>query len=425
MPLNSAEIPDPGPEFENKILHWLRSRPMAAVLNGNNYINYPEKPFRKRMAAGNTRIDCVESWQNTLKNKPGDAWWFGYLGFELQGSQAGDERPVFLDFPEWSFFEADAVFEWKDGNLVVHAAAPLQILEEINRQKPEINPVLSEVLPFRPFYTRENYLDAAERVRHLIREGDVYELNLCQYFESFSAPDGQYIYHKLNGRFPMPFSAWYKSEHLEIACASPERFLKRQGNKIISQPIKGTARRGATAAEDQANRAALLNSEKERAENMMIVDLVRNDLARVSKTGSTRVDELFGIYAFPHVFQMISTVCSEPDEGVDNAGLLQSAFPMGSMTGAPKQEVLKQTMMLEPLRRGAYSGALGCFEPGTDFDFNVLIRSLFINHHLGRCGLAAGSAITIDSNPEEEWKECMAKAASVLSVCGQTSGNLF
>lgn len=316
-------------------------------------------------------------------------------------------------------FEADAVFEWKIDGLLIHSFDPESLLNEIDLLHPESIGQLTEFPDFVAAISEAEYLQAVERIRGLIRRGDVYELNFCQYYEAATDPDGLSFFRHLNSQFPMPFSAWYKAGDLEIASASPERFLRRCGRELLSQPIKGTARRGANEYEDAANKAALASSEKERAENMMIVDLVRNDLARVSATGSTTVEEMFGIYAFPTVFQMISTVRSVLEKGLDNADALRSAFPMGSMTGAPKQEVMCRIADLEPIRRGAYSGALGCFEPGDNFDLNVLIRSMFINHRQKRCGFAVGSAITIDSDPVSEWEECQTKAAALLKICGK------
>jgi para-aminobenzoate synthetase component 1 len=418
--LKSLHIPLPGKDFEEKIHQWLRTMPFACILDGNNYA-YPQQPFRRRMAGGQREIVIMpgENWDETLRKKPADAWWFGYAGYEMQGKLPKDRRAVFMDFPAWSFFEATAVFEWKKDGLLVHSFEPESLLNEIGMLNPDSIGQLPEFPDFVAAISEEGYLQAVESIRMLIRSGDVYELNFCQYFESAANPDGLNFFRHLNRMFPMPFSAWYKAVDYEIASASPERFLRREGRELLSQPIKGTARRGKSEAEDAANKAALAGSEKERAENMMIVDLVRNDLARVSVTGSTIVEDMFGIYAFPTVFQMISTVRSVLEKNLDNADALRSAFPMGSMTGAPKQEVIRRIAELEPLRRGAYSGALGCFEPGENFDLNVLIRSMFINHRLQRCGFAVGSAITIDSDPAAEWEECLAKAAALLSICGK------
>ncbi len=407
------------PKLLRQILYWLSVQPHAAILSGNSY-TYPNQPFRNLMAAGKKSIELHSDWQQTIRQKNPDSWWFGYLGYDIKGTSAIEARPVFLEFPAFKFFEADAVFETSGSKLIVHSDDPEKLIEQI-QSLPEYtaNP-FSKNPDFTPALGKTEYLKNVEIVKQLIREGEVYELNLCKYFKANWSPDGLSFFEALNRKYPMPFSGWFRSGSEEIASASPERFLKRDGAELISQPIKGTARRGQTQEEDEQNKLALLNSEKERAENMMIVDLVRNDLAKVSKTGSTTVEEMFGIYAFPKVFQMISTVRSVLQNGLDTADALDSTFPMGSMTGAPKQEVMKRISALEPLRRGAYSGALGYFGPGTNFDFNVLIRSLFINHKTGESGFAVGSAITIDSDPEEEWEECRNKAAALLDVCGSS-----
>ena len=400
---------------EKKILRWLRNCRHACILHGNDYgSSYPQLPFQKRMAGGNRSI---EHFRESLPKKQDQSWWFGFLGYELHGKLPGDTRDAFLDFPPALFFEAEAVFEWRKNQIRIYALDPEKTAGEVSAlEEYEFGP-LPPIPAFTPSMQRKDYLQAVETVQELIREGHVYELNLCQYYQSNAAPDGMDFYLQLNRKFPMPFSGWYRSGDFEIACASPERFLRRTGSELISQPIKGTARRGGSEEEDRQIRYELFHSEKERAENMMIVDLVRNDLAKVSRTGSTSVEEMFGIYAFPTVFQMISTVRSVVESNKTNAEVLDSAFPMGSMTGAPKQEVMKRIAELEPLRRGAYSGSLGCFAQGSDFDFNVLIRSLFINHARKRCGFAVGSAITIDSDPAAEWEECLTKAAALLSVC--------
>lgn len=400
-----------------KIHSWLRQQPMAVILNGNDY-TYPQQPFPLLMAGGSKAIPAGKNWPEAFLKKDPGSWWFGYLGYDLKGRSEEEQRKPFIGFPEQGLFEAEAVFGKQGEFILLHSVNPEKLFSDV-QNLPEYQPQdLPEFPPFYPAVNKKDYLSHVEKVKQLIREGDVYELNLCQYFESNAAPDGLDFYLRLNHMFPMPFSGWFKSGDLEIASASPERFLRKTGNELISQPIKGTAARGRNEGEDRQNRETLFHSEKERAENMMIVDLVRNDLAKVSRIGSTTVEEMFGIYAFPTVFQMISTVRSVKAADKSMADVLDSAFPMGSMTGAPKSEVIKQIQRLEPVCRGAYSGALGFIRPDGDFDFNVLIRTLFINQGKNKCGFAVGSAITIDSDAEEEWAECMAKAAALLKVCG-------
>jgi para-aminobenzoate synthetase component 1 len=200
--------------------------------------------------------------------------------------------------------------------------------------------------------------------------------------------------------------------------ASPERFIKKSLNKLYSQPIKGTVRRAQDDAEDEKLKSALLASEKERAENLMIVDLVRNDLAKSSETGSVEVTELFGRYSFKQVHQMISTVSSTIIDGLNPVTAIANAFPMGSMTGAPKVMAMQLIEQYENSKRGLYSGAIGYFAPNEDFDFNVVIRSIQYNEERQYVNFEVGSAITIDSHAEQEYEECLLKASAMLRALG-------
>ena len=209
---------------------------------------------------------------------------------------------------------------------------------------------------------------------------------------------------------PNPFSAFYKVAHNYLLCASPERYLKKVEDKIYSQPIKGTSKRELNnLIEDENNKMNLLNSEKERAENVMIVDLVRNDLSKICMEGSVKVEELFGIYSFPQVHQMISTISGDLKNDRDLADIFRATFPMGSMTGAPKKKVMELIELYEKTKRGIFSGALGYITPEGDFDFNVVIRSILYNSSDKYLSIQAGSAITFNSNAEKEYEECLLK----------------
>jgi para-aminobenzoate synthetase component 1 len=217
---------------------------------------------------------------------------------------------------------------------------------------------------------------------------------------------------------PTPFASYFKYDHQYLLCASPERFIKKSGDKLFSQPIKGTIKRGVDEAEDAQLKNELLHSEKELAENLMIVDLVRNDLARSSKTGSVNVDELFGIYSFKQVHQMISTVSSIIKNDTHIIDAIKHAFPMGSMTGAPKIMAMELIEKYETTKRGLYSGAIGYIAPNGDFDFNVVIRSLQYNAATKYLSYEVGSAITFDSIAEQEHDECLLKAKAIMDVLG-------
>jgi para-aminobenzoate synthetase component 1 len=201
-----------------------------------------------------------------------------------------------------------------------------------------------------------------------------------------------------------------------MMCASPERYLHKHGNTILSQPIKGTARRGTDTGSDNEIKTALQSSIKDRAENVMIVDLVRNDIARSCKTGSVKVEELFGIYTFPQVHQMISTITGQLKEEEPFTNAIRYSFPMGSMTGAPKVKVMELVEKYEHSRRELFSGTVGYISPEGNFDFNVIIRSLFYNAATRYLSYQTGGAITYDSTPEQEWEEMRLKAWALEKI---------
>jgi len=265
---------------------------------------------------------------------------------------------------------------------------------------------------------KETYIGIIEKLRQHILRGDCYEINFCQEFYATAVKvDPLLAYHRLTELSPNPFSAFYKLHDKYCCCASPERYLKRTGNKIISQPIKGTSKRNLNDKQlDEDNKQYLLQSSKEKAENVMVVDLVRNDLSRICVPGSVKVEELFGIYSFPQVHQMISTVCGELKEGVSIADIFRETFPMGSMTGAPKIRVMQLVEQYERTKRGLFSGAIGYIRPGGDLDFNVVIRSLFYNASTQYLSFQTGSGITFYSEPEKEYEECMMKAEAMLRI---------
>lgn len=265
--------------------------------------------------------------------------------------------------------------------------------------------------------SKQQYLSDVEHIRQHILEGDVYELNYCTEFYHDDACINPYqVYDKLKCKSPVPFGAFYKWNKKYLLCASPERFMTKIGDKVYSQPIKGTTPRCANEADDEAQKQHLLSSEKERAENLMIVDLVRNDLARTAQTGTVMVDELFGIYSFKQVHQMISTVSAKPKQEVSMVEVIKSAFPMGSMTGAPKIMAMQLIEQYEQTKRGLYSGAVGYFAPNGNFDLNVVIRSLQFNAQTNYLSFEVGSAITYDSQGEQEYEECLLKASAMVNV---------
>ena len=282
---------------------------------------------------------------------------------------------------------------------------------------PESNGLKAQGSEMQDAGMKSSYMQAVHKVMNHLKRGDIYELNYCLPFSnSGRLPDPAATWWGMQQRQQAPFACLYRHRHNWLLCCSPERYLKKAGNRVLSQPMKGTIRRGRTDREDELLKQELLGSEKERAENVMIVDLVRNDLGRVALTGSVRVDELFGVYPFPNVHQMISTVSAEIPPGLPLSALLKATFPMGSMTGAPKIRAMEIIEETELFRRGLYSGSTGYITPEGDFDFNVVIRSILYDSKHECIRYPAGSAITAGCDPEKEWEECLLKAAGMRSV---------
>lgn len=341
--------------------------------------------------------------------------WLGYdLKNELENLESlNTDGIVFL--PCYAFVPEHLLVIDDKGECIAGAEFAAQLLN-----MPLLNePGEPQTVSIKQKVSRSAYIDDIEKIRQHIIEGDVYELNYCTEFYAENAQiNPEHVYSRLIEKSPVPFAAFVKHAGKYLMCASPERFITRKGNKVYSQPIKGTSPRGNNDSEDAFYKAQLLGSEKERAENLMIVDLVRNDLAKTAQTGTVKVDELFGIYAFPQVHQMISTVSAEPKSETNNIEIIKEAFPMGSMTGAPKIMAMKLIDRYEQTKRGLYSGAVGYFEPGGNFDFNVVIRSIQYNKEARYLNFEVGSAITYDSVAEEEYNECLLKAKAMMEVLG-------
>ena len=221
---------------------------------------------------------------------------------------------------------------------------------------------------------------------------------------------------KLNEISQSPFAVFFKNHKHFLLSSSPERYLKKQGQKLISQPIKGTAKRYSISSEDELAKKLLAEDPKERSENIMITDLVRNDLSHTAQRGSVQVPELCAVYSFLQVHQMISTVTSKLDPQYSAIEAIKKSFPMGSMTGAPKISAMKIIEELEETKRGLYSGSVGYFTPDGDFDFNVVIRSILYNQENKYISFSVGSAITSLSVPEKEYEECLLKAKAMREV---------
>lgn len=343
------------------------------------------------------------------------------LSYELRKQvYRSEEKDVGFRFPLMRIWIPETFYVVKDGELELEEGIQSKENEQLALAclQPSGEPVPEILWKLRQ--TKNDYLENVRFLKEQIQLGNLYEVNYCQEFYAENCVFDNFlpVYQALNAVSAAPFSLLYESKDWFIASASPERFLKKTGNKLISQPIKGTAPRGKEEDSDRQNREGLRNSLKDRTENVMIVDLVRNDLSRVAKKGSVRVDELFGIYTFPTVHQMISTVSCEIDSDLPFSQVLKALFPMGSMTGAPKVAAMDLAERTERFTRGIYSGSIGYMAPNGDFDFNVMIRSFVYDRRENYLSCAVGGAITIFSDPEEEYEECKTKVGRLLETIG-------
>lgn len=349
-------------------------------------------------------------------------WCFGHLSYDLKNEieELTSEHENKIGFPVLCFFEPQYVLQLNEQQLKIGSFADdhAQLFEQICAM--EVNDEQSNSIEVKERMSREQYIGTIKKIQQHILRGDCYELNYCMEFFAESANiNPVQVYQSLTKISPNPFSAFYKVHNKYLLCASPERFLRKKGNELLSQPIKGTLKRDVhNWAEDEVLKQQLFKSEKDRSENVMVVDLVRNDLSRVCKEGTVKVDELFGIYSFPQVHQMISAVSGELNEGITFKQIIEATFPMGSMTGAPKRRVMQLIDEFEPTARGIFSGAVGYISPEKDFDFNVVIRSILYNESNNYLSYLVGSGITWYSDAANEYDECLLKAEAIRSVLG-------
>jgi len=398
------------PFWREKLAAWADSKfSFFAITLGNNH-QYPKGPFDSLFLAGNKELTEKELWQS-------DVFKVGIIGYDFKNriEKLSSDNPEFFPVPELCFFEPELIFKLGSNGIYSSKEIPATYLREIKAQVLPDHPSIScQVFPQ---ITREEYLQSVVSIQNEILEGNTYEANFCQaYSGTFDSWDPIAAFFRLNKLSKMPFGALFKAKNQWLVSASPERFLKKIDSKLIAQPIKGTIQRGATSLEDAENRKKLISSEKERAENLMITDLMRNDLARVSKTGSVVVEELFGIYSFPRVLQMISTVSSEVKPETSLEAIIRATFPMGSMTGAPKISTMSIIEREESFKRGWFSGAFGWIDESGDFDFSVVIRSVIADLEAKKLYFGVGSAITIDASAELEYDECELKAQALFEL---------
>ncbi|MCG8410226.1 MAG: anthranilate synthase component I family protein [Bacteroidales bacterium] len=370
------------------------------------------------------KLSAKNNFEQLKKFKDSNNWLFGYLAYDLKNEleDLSSNNIDELEFPDIHFFIPKIVISSKNKIVTVNYQSDIdkeyvhQIIEKINTFSIPDFEKSKDGIHLNHRLSKQEYIETVNKLKKHIQLGDIYEINFCQEFYSKASINPLITYLKLRELSPTPFSCFYKNKHQYLLSASPERFIKKKQNKIISQPIKGTKRRGKTEAEDLSLRNELYLDPKERAENVMIVDLVRNDLSRTAKKGSVKVDELYGVYSFNQVHQLISTVSSEINSDTDIIDVIKEAFPMGSMTGAPKIRAMQLIEQYEKTKRGLYSGAVGFITPDNNFDFNVVIRSILYNALKKHVSFTVGGAITSLANAENEYDECMVKAEAMLEV---------
>lgn len=415
---SSRSFPVQDPEaFKNQMLNWIKKFNIFCWLDNHGY---SFQPHRYEWVAGAGATDHITAERDDFETidsfvRPG-CWTFGHISYEQGvrwlGIKTAKKDPV--RFPLFYFFKPVHVVVFKDGRVTIGSPDPEHTYRQILEAEGSL--LTNQTIEIRQRLTRDQYLKKIEVLQAHIQRGDCYEINFCQEFFGEAEIDPVRLYHDLSGASPNPFGGFYRVNDSYLLCASPERFMYRQGDKIYSQPMKGTSARYGDQAKDEASRRELQESDKERSENVMVVDLVRNDLSRFCEDGTVKVEELFGIYSFPRVHQMVSTVTGKLQSNVYLSHIIKCAFPMGSMTGAPKKRVVELIEKYEPTARGIFSGTVGYIDPTGDFDFNVVIRSIMYNQAHKYLSYQVGSGITFYSEREKEWEECLLKGGAIKKV---------
>lgn len=415
------------PDFKAQLLQWSQQFEEVVWLDSNsyqqNYSTYDAvlavDAFTCISTDSHQGFGQLQEYQAITKD-----WIFGYLTYDLKNDLENLKSEHFdgLEFPDLFFFQPKKIFLIKGD--IVEMDYLRMVDDEFESDLKEIAAIdfdeptkPSKPLNIQMRLTKEQYVAKVNTMLDHIHRGDIYEANFCHEFYAEKAHiDALATYKKLNAISKAPFAAYFRNHDHYLLSASPERYLKKIGNKVISQPIKGTASRSKDQLADENLKNELENNPKERSENIMIVDLVRNDLSHTAKKGSVTVEELCAIYTFEQVHQMISTITSEVEATIPPVHILKTTFPMGSMTGAPKISAMQIIEDLEETKRGLYSGSIGYFTPSGDFDFNVVIRSILYNADNNHVSYSVGSAITSKSDPLKEYEECLIKAKAMKEV---------
>ena len=413
------------PDFKNQLLHWANQHREVVFLDSNQY-HQKYSSYDAVLAVDaftSIKTDYENAFQDLYQYQSQTKdWLFGYLSYDLKNDTEALQSNNFdgLDFSDLFFFQPKKLFLIKGNQIEIQYLRMCDDEIELDFEEIlSISPIIHHPssIKIQQRISKENYLSKVSKMLEHIHRGDIYEANFCmEFFAEKAQIEPLEIYQKLNVISEPPFAVYFKNNFQYLLSASPERYLRKEGSKVISQPIKGTARRSFDLEQDEQLKFDLAQNEKERSENIMIVDLVRNDLSHTATKGSVQVEELCQIYTFKQVHQMISTIVSEVENTTSPIEILRTTFPMGSMTGAPKISAMQIIEELEETKRGLYSGSVGYFTPNGDFDFNVVIRSILYNSEKQYISFSVGSAITSQSIPESEYEECLLKAEKFLGI---------
>ena len=405
------------PQFKERLLLLSKGYEHVSILDSNNYKGSIHDEYDLIAGFGAKSIVSSNHFcelEDICKKR---VWLFGFLSYDLKNEleTLNSYNEDGLGFPGLSFFEPEIRVEVKNKKVKIEGLDCYGFKKML--QQLQVSFKCGELSEIRSKISKKQYIQTVRDLKKHIQLGDIFEVNFCQefYAQNIDA-DPITIYSNLIKKSPVPYASFLKIGERYCLGTSPERFLKKSGHKIISQPIKGTIKRGFSIEEDQHQIHVLKRSPKERSENVMIVDLVRNDLSKVANKGSVKVDELFGIYSFPQVHQMISTISCEADPERESMDIIKQCFPMGSMTGAPKVKAMELIEEYESTKRGLFSGAIGYIKPNGDFDFNVVIRSILYNEVNRYLSFMVGGAITSGSVAEEEYNESLLKAEAIFDV---------
>lgn len=413
--------------FKQNLLFWSQQFETIVWLDSNNY-KQQYSSFDCALATDEftsiktdyfNAFDKLKEYQTITKD-----YIFGYISYDVKNDveQLSSKNFDALDFSDLFFFQPKKLIFIKGNSVEFHYLKMIDDeiendFETIKKLKDLKIEESSSEIKIKLRIHKEEYHKKVSKILEHINRGDIYEANFCQeFYAENSTINPVEVYTHLNEISEPPFATFLKIDHQYVLSATPERYLKKEGLKIISQPIKGTAKRLISEFDDSKIASDLSRDEKERAENVMIVDLVRNDLSKTAKKGSVKVEELCKVYSFKQVHQLISTVVSQVEENTNPVEIIRSTFPMGSMTGAPKISAMKIIENLEETKRGLYSGTVGYFMPDGNFDFNVIIRSILYNEEKKYISFSVGGAITAKSVVEKEYEECLLKAKAMKYV---------